>query len=111
MGVIWKSGGGYIVGTDGGIFNCSTIKTRPIDHVYDLACVDYTTASYEDFIFKGAKSEGAKLWFAPNATPIATDCPVLARGDSEWAPSCMHFMPSEFVMHRPFEVNLVYKPR
>ena len=59
LGVVWKSRE-YVVGTAEEIIKCSTIKTRPIDNVYDLACIDYVTTSYEDFILQGAKSEWGK---------------------------------------------------
>ena len=69
LGVIWKSGE-YVVGAAEGVFKCSTIKTRPIENAYDPSCIDYITTSYDDYILKGAKSEGAKLRFAPNAMPL-----------------------------------------
>ena len=70
---------------------------RPIDNVYDPACIDYITTSCEDLFLKGAKSEEAKLRFARNATPIAADTPILARGGSERAPRLTYLMPSDFV--------------
>ena len=77
-------------------FKCSTTKTRPIENAYDPNCIDYITTSYDDYILKGAKSEGAKLRFAPNATPIAAT-PILARGGSDWAPRRMYLLPSDVV--------------
>ena len=74
LGVMWRTGG-FIVGTAEGIFKCSTIRKRPIDNAYDVACVGFIIMSYEDFISKGAKPEGVKLRFAPNATPFAADTP------------------------------------
>ena len=35
--------------------------------------------------------------FAFNATPIAADTPILARGSSDWAPRRMYLMPSDVV--------------
>ena len=93
--VTWKSGE-YRVGTVEGVFKCSTIKTKPIANLYDRGCIDYITTSYDDYILKVAKSEGAKLRFAPNATPISAT-PVLARGGSEWAPRPMYLTPFDFV--------------
>ena len=78
-----------MVGTAEGAFKCSTIKTMPIDSAYDPSCIDYITTSYDDYILKGAKSEGAKLRFAPNSMPIAAT-PILARGGSDWAPRRMY---------------------
>ena len=60
LGVIWKSSE-YVICTAKGVFKCRTIKTRPNDNAYDLGCIDYITTSYDNFISKGAKSEGAKL--------------------------------------------------
>ena len=73
-----------MVGTAEGFFKYSTIKTRSIKHAYDLDCIDYITTSYDDYILKGSKSEGAKLRFAPNATPIAAT-PILVWEGSDWA--------------------------
>ena len=95
LGVIWKSGD-YVVGTAEGVSKCSTIKTRPIGNAHDPSCIDYVTTSYDDFILKGAKPEGANLRFAPNATTIAAT-PILARGGSELAPRRMYLMPSDVV--------------
>ena len=60
LGVIWKSGE-YAVGTAEGVFECSTIKSRPVENAYDPNCIDFITTSCGDYILKGAKSEGAKL--------------------------------------------------
>ena len=89
LGVIWKSGE-YVVGTAEAVLKCSTIKKRPTDNAYDSNCIDCITTSYDDYILKGAKSEGAKLRFAPNVTPIAAT-PILAREEVTGRPDgCTH---------------------
>ena len=55
FGYIWCSTE-YIIGTADGIYKCRTVRRRPEEMSYDPECIDYLKIHYDDYVFKGAKS-------------------------------------------------------
>ena len=46
----------YIVGTDEAVCKCRTIRRKTEDFAYDPTCVDYRKISYNEYVFKDARS-------------------------------------------------------
>ena len=99
LGVVWRTTE-YIIGTPEGIFKCNTVKQRPEEAAYDSSCMNYITASYNDYILDGARTTGATVRFAdPKARvgPAIGDIPT--RSGAEWIPRRIYLKPNDFLKH------------
>ena len=84
MGLIWRTAEN-IIGTDGGVFKCATVKARPEKSAHEPKLLDYIAVPYDQYVLDGAKSQCARLSFAEPSRPVDNATPM-PRSGVEWAP-------------------------
>ena len=56
LGYVWRTSE-YFIGTKDGVVRCRTIKRRAEEASYDVECFEYLKITYDEYIFKGARTK------------------------------------------------------